>query len=81
LKSIGKALTNLEGLAIREVVGTFTGKQLGPTYSRGSTPIDGIWATSVGLLWQIAGCNQAFSHHPAGSWFQREAGNLKRIFE
>jgi hypothetical protein len=46
LKSIGKALTNLEGLAIREVVGTFTGKQLGPTYSRGSTPIYSIWATS-----------------------------------
>ena len=31
---------------MREVVGKFTGKQVGPTYSRGSTPIDGIWATS-----------------------------------
>jgi hypothetical protein len=45
-KSIGKALTNLEGLAMKEVVGTFTGRRVGPTYSRGSTPIDGIWATS-----------------------------------
>ena len=45
-KSIGKALTNLEGLAMKEVVGTFTGRRVGPTYFRGSTPIDGIWATS-----------------------------------
>ena len=29
-----------------EVVGTFTGKKIGPTYFRGSKPIDGIWATT-----------------------------------
>ena len=45
-KAIGKALTKLDGLAMKEVVGEFTGKQVGPTYFRGSTPIDGIWATS-----------------------------------
>ena len=45
-KSIGKELTNLDGLAMKEVVGSFTGKQVGPTFFRGSNPIDGIWATS-----------------------------------
>ena len=44
-KSIGKALTNLEGLAMQEVVGTFTNKRIGPTFFRGSNPIDGVWAT------------------------------------
>lgn len=44
-KSIGKALTNTEGLGLKEVVGSFTGRQIGPTYYRGRTPIDGIWAT------------------------------------
>ncbi len=28
-----------------EVVGNFTGKKIGPTFFRGSKPIDGIWAT------------------------------------
>jgi hypothetical protein len=27
-----------------EVVGDFTGKRLGPTFFRGSKPIDGVWA-------------------------------------
>jgi hypothetical protein len=31
-KSLGKALTNVDGLNMREVVGTFTGKQIGATY-------------------------------------------------
>ena len=44
-KSIGKALTSHTGLDMREVVGEFTGKQLGATFFRGSKPIDGIWAT------------------------------------
>jgi hypothetical protein len=44
-KSIGKALTDPEGLNMSEVVGTFTGEKLGATYFRGSKPIDGIWAT------------------------------------
>ena len=45
-KQIGKILTNEEGLAMKEVVGEFTGKQLGATFFRGTEPIDGIWATS-----------------------------------
>ena len=30
---------------MREVVGDYTGKQLGATFFRGSTPIDAVWAT------------------------------------
>jgi hypothetical protein len=48
-KSIGRSLTNLDGLNMREVVGEFTGKKIGPTFFRGSKPIDGFWATS-GLI-------------------------------
>jgi hypothetical protein len=35
----------MDGLNMSEVVGDFTGKKLGPTFFRGSKPIDGIWAT------------------------------------
>ena len=45
-KSIGKTLTNEEGLAMKEVVGDFTGKKLGATFFRGTKPIDGIWANA-----------------------------------
>ena len=45
-KSIGKALTDLEGLAMKEVVGSYTNKKVGPTFFRGSGPIDGVWATN-----------------------------------
>jgi hypothetical protein len=45
-KAIGKTLTSSEGLAMKEVVGTYTGKQIGVTYFRGSKPINGIWAAS-----------------------------------
>jgi hypothetical protein len=45
-KSIGKALTDVDGLAMKEVVGAFTGTPLGTTFFRGSKPIDGVWATS-----------------------------------
>jgi hypothetical protein len=44
-KSIGKALTDITGLGMREVVGQFTGKELGATHFRGSKPIDAVWAT------------------------------------
>ena len=44
-KSLGKALTNSDTLAMKEVVGSFTGKPIRPTYFRGTKPIDGIWAT------------------------------------
>ncbi len=43
-ESIGRSLTDWEGLNMREVVGEFTGTKLGPTSFRGSKPIDGIWA-------------------------------------
>jgi hypothetical protein len=42
---LGRQLTDLDGLGMKEVVGEFTAKQLGATYFRGSEPIDGIWAT------------------------------------
>ncbi len=45
-KSIGCTLTSIEGLNMNKVVGEFTGKKIGPTFFRGSKPIDGIWATS-----------------------------------
>lgn len=45
-KAIGKALTDIDGLAMKEVVGEFTGKKIGSTFFRGSKPIDGVWATS-----------------------------------
>ncbi len=45
-KSIGKALTSLDGLAMKEVVGNFTGRPVSPTYFCGSKPIDAVWATS-----------------------------------
>jgi hypothetical protein len=45
-KLIGKALTDIEGLAMKEVVGEFTRQPVGSTFFQGSKPIDGIWATS-----------------------------------
>jgi hypothetical protein len=39
-------LTDIEGLAMKEVVGDFTGTAIGSTFFRGSKPIDGVWATS-----------------------------------
>ncbi len=45
-KSIGNTMMSVDGLAMREVVGEFTGKRIGPTYFHGKKPIDGIWATS-----------------------------------
>ena len=45
-KRIGKKLTDREGLTMSEMVGGFTCKKVGAAYFRGSTPIDGVWATS-----------------------------------
>ena len=42
---ICKDLTNVEGLAMNEVVGLFKGKKVGPTFFQGSSPIDGVWTT------------------------------------
>ena len=58
-KLIGKSLTDIDGLAIKEVVGDFTGKAVGSTFFRGSKPIDGVWATS-----DISVCNATIM--PAG---------------
>ena len=44
-KELGKSLTEANGLNMSEVVGDFTGTPIGPTFFRGSKPIDGIWAT------------------------------------
>lgn len=45
-KSLDKILMDTEGLAMKEVVGTYTRKKIGPTFFWGSKPIDGILATS-----------------------------------
>ena len=42
---LGRRLTKLNGLGMKEVVGEFTAWQLGATYFWGSKPIDGVWAT------------------------------------
>ena len=44
-KSIGRSLTDLDGLNMSKVVGDFTGKKIGPTFFRGGKPIDAVWAT------------------------------------
>jgi hypothetical protein len=44
-KSIGNALTDIDGLAMRDVVGDFTRQPVSPTYFQGSKPFDGVWAT------------------------------------
>jgi hypothetical protein len=49
-KSIGKALTDINGLANEEVVGDFKHQRVGATFFRGSKPIDGVWATSDILI-------------------------------
>ena len=45
-KSIGRKMTDRDGLSMSKVVGDFTYQKVGATYFRGSTPIDGVWATS-----------------------------------
>jgi hypothetical protein len=44
-KELGQALVSEDGLNMSEVVGDYTGKQIGPTFFRGQKPIDGVWAT------------------------------------
>jgi hypothetical protein len=46
MKLLGKALTNIDGLAMKEVVGEFTCIPAGTTFFRGSKPVDGVWETS-----------------------------------
>ena len=50
-KQIGRRLTDEAGLNMSEVVGDFTGEDLGATYFRGTKPIDGVWATrDIGIV-------------------------------
>ena len=50
-KALGKALTDKDGLAMKEIVGEHTGRKLGATYFRGSKPIDAVWATGdIGIV-------------------------------
>ena len=48
-KSIGRDLTNREGLAMSEVVGDFTCQNVGVTYFQGSTPTDGVLGVAIYL--------------------------------
>jgi hypothetical protein len=45
-KLIRKALPDINGLAMKEVVGNFTHQRMGATFFWGSKPINGVWATS-----------------------------------
>ena len=42
---MGNTLTKVDWLGMREVVGAFTGRKLGATFFRDTSPIDGAWAT------------------------------------
>ena len=42
---MGKALTKVDGLGMKEIVGAFTGRKQGATFFRGTALIDGVWAT------------------------------------
>ena len=42
-KSIGKTLVGNKELGMGKAVGDFTGKEVGATFFRGKTPIDGVW--------------------------------------
>ncbi len=42
---LGRQLRDLHSLGMKEVVGEFTGRQLGDTFFRGTEPITAIWVT------------------------------------
>jgi hypothetical protein len=56
---LGKALSNIDGLAMKDVVGEFTCIHVGTTFFQGSKPVDGVWVTS-----DIMVCNASIM--PAG---------------
>ena len=43
---LGKALSDREGLNLREVILEPTGIQMGAMFFRGLQPIDGLWASA-----------------------------------
>ncbi len=43
--AIGKAHTEEGALAMKEMMGSYIGKRIGPSHFQGKLPIDGIWAT------------------------------------
>ncbi len=45
-KSIGRTLTDREGLSMVEAIRELTEKKIGLTFFRGSKPIDEIWTTT-----------------------------------
>ena len=45
VNKLGKALADEDILGLKEVVGDFTGRELGATFFRGNKPIDGVWAS------------------------------------
>jgi hypothetical protein len=44
-RELGRRLTKLNGLGMKEVVGEFTARRLGAMHFCGSEPIDGVWTT------------------------------------
>jgi hypothetical protein len=45
-KPLGKSLTDIDGLAMKEVIGEFTRTPVVTLFFRGSKPIDGVWVTA-----------------------------------
>ncbi len=43
--TLGKELTDPSGLALTEPIELITGRKIGPTYFRGSKPIDAVWVS------------------------------------
>ena len=57
-KLIGKALTDIEGLVMKEVVGEITHQPTGTTYFRGSMPIN-RWSMGNLQYLSVQCCNHA----------------------
>jgi hypothetical protein len=58
-KLIGKTLTSVDGLAMREVVGEFTGKRIGHTHFRGKKPTMGYGRHQISKWSGHALCQRA----------------------
>ena len=49
-KKLGKDIGKTSELEMVEVVGSFTGQKVGPTFFQGKDPIDGVWVTPDVLI-------------------------------